>query len=113
MLAELAERTDRSTFPNHSALTSDGVDRCDAALHHVVQVEHLVLQAGGDHRLPVAAELSSVDGEALQVDALDFGVGLPVHLQRDTETPSGHMVFPRRSDVRERAARPSVPGRGR
>lgn len=66
-------------------LTSDGVHRCDSALHHVVQVEHLVLQAGGDHRLPVVAESSSVDGETLQVDALDLWVGLPVHLQENTE----------------------------
>lgn len=75
-------------------LTSDSVHRCDAALHHVVHVEHPVLQAGGDHRLSVAAELSAVHRETLQVDALDLGVGLPVHLQGNTEVLRGHMIRP-------------------
>lgn len=57
------------------------MNRCDSSLHHVIQVEHLVLQAGGDHRLSVQAELSFVDGETLQVDALDLRVCLSVHLQ--------------------------------
>lgn len=73
-------------------LTSDSVHRCDAALHHVVHVEHPVLQAGGDHRLSVAAELSAVHWETLQVDALDLGVGLPIHLQWDTEMLRGHVI---------------------
>jgi len=62
-------------------LTSHRVHRCDAALPHVVQVEGLVLQAGSDHRVSVPAEAGSVDGEPLQVDALDLWVRLPVHLQ--------------------------------
>lgn len=74
-------------------LTSDSVNRCDSALHHVVQVEHLVLQTGGDHCLSVAAELGRVDREALQVDALDLRVGLPIHLQENTSSLLSHMIF--------------------
>lgn len=62
-------------------LTSDGVHWCDPALHHVVQVEHPVLGAGGHDRLAVAAEAGLVDREVLQVDALDLRVRLPVHLR--------------------------------
>lgn len=59
------------------------MNRRHSALHHVVQVEHLVLQAGGDHHLAVHAELSFVDGELLQVDALDLRVRLSVNLKRN------------------------------
>lgn len=63
--------------------TSDGADRHHPALHHVVQVEHLVPQAGGDHCLSVPAEPGLVDGEPLQVDALNLRVCLPVHLKEN------------------------------
>lgn len=60
--------------------TSDGVHGHDAALHHVIQVEHLVPLASGDDHLAITAEASSVDGEGLQVDALDLWVRLPIDL---------------------------------
>lgn len=73
-------------------LTSHSVNRCNSALHHVVQVEHLVLQAGGDYRLSIAAEPGPVDREALQVDALDLRVGLPIHLQENMSSLLSHMI---------------------
>lgn len=66
-------------------LTSDRVDWLHAALHHVVDVEHLVAQAGGEKRLPITAEEGAVHREAFQVDALDLRVALSVHLQGDTQ----------------------------
>lgn len=63
--------------------TSDGVDWHHPALHHVVQVEHLVLRARGDDHLSGPAEPGLVDGEPVQVDALDLWVGLPVHLRKN------------------------------
>lgn len=67
-------------------LTSDSVHRCDLTTHHVVHIEHLVLQAGGDHRFSISAERCFVDGETLQVDALDLWVCLPVHLKEEKHT---------------------------
>lgn len=62
--------------------TSDVLHRCDASFHHVVHVEYFVPRAGGDDGVAVATEASLVNGEAVQVDALDFTVGLAVHLRR-------------------------------
>lgn len=62
-------------------LTTDSGHWDHFALHHVVDVEELVLQAGGHHLLAVGAEAGLVHRKPLQVDALDLGVGLPVHLK--------------------------------
>lgn len=51
----------------------------------MVDVEHLVAQAGSEERLSVAAEEGAVHWEAIQVDALDLRVALPVHLQGEAQ----------------------------
>lgn len=64
-----------------SSLTSDPGHRNDLPLHHVIDVEELVLHACRHHLLAVCTETSFIDREVLQVDTLDLWVGLPIHLR--------------------------------
>lgn len=76
------------------ALTSDPGHRDDLPLHHVVDVEEFVPHACGHHLLSVCAETRLIHREFLQVDALDLGIGLTIHLRGErerTEAPDVHL----------------------
>ena len=73
--------------------TAIPADLGDLARHHVVDKEVGMMLRAHQEFAPVGGKTRALNGKVLKVDRLDFGVGLPIHLEGDRRCGSKSLFF--------------------